>query len=76
MPASKVNDEWTVISYDVNESTNALLNALSSARLKWDICANSPFPLIDIGKAEIKEAYYDLKKRGIKSKMDYRHHQR
>ena len=66
MPASKVNDEWTVISYDVNESTNALLKALSNAQLKWDICANSPFPLIDIGKAEIKEAYYDLKKRGIK----------
>jgi signal transduction histidine kinase len=66
MPASKAHDEWTVISFDVNESTNVLVKALSNAKLKWDICAHSPFPLIDIGKAEIKEAYYDLKKRGIK----------
>lgn len=66
MPASKVNEEWTVVSYGVDERSDSLLKAISKAQLKWDVCAHSPFPLIDMGSAEIRKAYCDLEKRGVR----------
>jgi len=66
LPASKENEEWTEVSYGVDERADSLLKAISKAQLKWDVCAHSPFPLINMGSADIREAYCDLEKRGVR----------
>jgi two-component system, OmpR family, sensor histidine kinase VicK len=62
----EIGEEWTTVCHEGNEITNTLLKAFSNAQLKWDVCGHSLIPLIAMGKAPIKEAYYDLKKRGVR----------
>jgi signal transduction histidine kinase len=68
-PPSDTQAERTEVLYGVNNTTNEILNFLSSAKTKMDICADYTWPSVAIGVDVFKKALLNIKDRGIKARF-------
>ena len=64
---SYTKSERTEVVYDTENTTNAILNFLSAAQIKMDICADSTWPSVAMGIDLLKKALINVKERGIKT---------
>jgi two-component system, OmpR family, sensor histidine kinase VicK len=68
-PPSDTHAERTEVLYGVNNTTNEILNFLSSAKTKMDICADYTWPSVAMGVDVFKKALLNIKDRGIKARF-------
>jgi two-component system, OmpR family, sensor histidine kinase VicK len=64
---SHTKSERTEVLYGTEKTTNVILNFLSTAQIKMNICADSTWPSVAIGIDIFKKALINVKERGIKT---------
>jgi two-component system, OmpR family, sensor histidine kinase VicK len=64
--SSNANSERTEILYGTENTTSAILEFLSDADSKLDVCADSTWPSVAMGIDVFRNALIDVKKRGIR----------
>jgi hypothetical protein len=63
--SSNATTERTEVLYGTENTTSAILEFLSDADTKMDICADSTWPSVAMGIDVFRNALIDIKKRGI-----------
>jgi two-component system sensor histidine kinase VicK len=66
--SANAKSERTEVLYGTENTTNAILNFLSNASTKMDVCADSTWPSVAMGIDVFRHALTDIKKRGIRSR--------